>query len=283
MTRIDWFTEGKAGIHLMFGFGKKKKAEVSLKGAVSKTDDRATVFVDYEYWSTNMQSRYSSKPQVAAWLLEIPGIKQGYFYGDMDEAEFLVTLSAELRENLSVIRPKTSDKGSRKNEGTIAMLGGIYQALIDGTLSDHVVIFAGDGNFETLIGTLRARGKRVTLYTVKGAAAENIKDVADTYLEIPVKSESSKNTARNRVYETMILKSLSHLAAGEKMATYGKTIANVAKHNHVPNKRIQGTLDDLIAKGYIMLTETEFEGKKVPVLHADWDKLDADKVWEKRL
>lgn len=266
----------------MFGFGRKKEAVVAgiSKG---KSDNRSTVYVDYEYWSTGMQSRYSVKPQVEEWLGEIPSIKQGFFFADIDEAEFLVTLSSSVRENLSVVRPKMSEKGSRKGQTGEAMLGAIYQALIDQTLPDHVVIFAGDGNYETLINTLRAHGKKVTLYGVRGMIAENIKDVADDFIELPIKKVSpEKNAAKSRVYETMILKSLSHLAVGGKMATYGKTIANVAKHNHVPNKRIQGTLDDLIQKGYIALKETEYEGKKVPVLHADWDKLDREQVWEKR-
>lgn len=274
-------TEERLVLRPMFGFGKKKETAMSSVTSVKK-DDRASVFVDFEYWNTNLQSRYSVKPQVAEWLAEIPAIKQGFIFGDMDETEFLVTLPAEVRTNLSVVRQKTNDKGSRKGEGTIAMLSAVYQALVDGSLTDHVVLFAGDGNFETLIGTLKKNGKQVTLYTVRGVTAENIKDVADTYIELPVKKESGKSSSKSRVYETMILKSLSHLAAGDKMATYGKTIANVAKHNHVPNKRIQATLDELIEKGYISLEETEYEDKKVPVLHADWEKLDADKVWEKR-
>lgn len=266
----------------MFGFGKRKK-EVSVNTTGNVADNWAYVFVDYEYWNTSLQSRYSLKPQLKEWLQEIAEIKQGYIYADVEETDFLVSLPVEIRGNLSVIRPKMSEKGSRKGQTAIAMLGGIYQSLLDGTAPNRLVLFAGDGNYEQLLNTCKAHGKHVTLYGVRGAIAENIKDVADVFVEIPVKKEKTEQEAsKSRVYETMILKSLSHLAAGGKMATYGKTIANVAKHNHVPSKRIQGTLDDLIAKGYISLEETEYEGKKVPVLHGNWEKLDADRVWEKR-
>ena len=49
---------------------------------------------------------------------------------------------------------------------------------------DHIVVFAGDGDFRYAIEKLQERGKRVTVISSEGSIANELKRQADTYVDL---------------------------------------------------------------------------------------------------
>ena len=268
----------------MFWFGKRTKKEQEI---VEKKDNRITIFVDYEYWNSNMRG----EPQVEEWIRQVIGqeeLKKAYFYGNFfqeeDKKSFMSQISSSLQRQIEMVSPEMSERMTQKGKASMSMLGGIYEVLLSNEMSDKIILFTGDGNFRQVAATLRKKGKKVILYHMKGICADILPLGMDEVYVFSDKKEKTQKKVEKKAkksFEQMILSSLQFLEQSGKKATYGKTIANVAKHNHVPNKKVHATLDQLIANGYVDCDEIEFEGKKIPILTAKWDKINADQLFEK--
>lgn len=159
------------------------------------------------------------------------------------------------------------------------MLCALYEVLNEDKIASTVGVFTGDSFVLQPLEMLKKRGCQIVLSTISKTVSADFMKNFDSCMELPKKKEQKTQ----RIFENMILKSLYFLKENDKQATYGKTIANVAKHNRVSNKKIQFALDGMIADGYIKLRETEYEGKMVPILETDWEGLEKDKLWQTRI
>ena len=255
---------------LMFGSKRKKPP--------TKSD--AMVFVDYEHWFYSYKNLFNMKPNFAEWLEEIQKeyqIQSVLVFGDFTEREIGYEVAKIEAVGGKVIHSIGSKDGVDKDFTDFIMLDYMYQAAVVEDSPEVVILFTGDGHFDSVIKYMREKlHKKVFVYGVKRAFSGKLKSASSSYVEMP------RNIQQQQYYYQLILESLNHIGSKpDKYPTYWKTVRYVSEYNGVSEDRIQTALDELLDKKYIMENEVlPKQGMKTKILKVSWKKLIEDGIWK---
>ncbi|MBE5957652.1 MAG: NYN domain-containing protein [Lachnospiraceae bacterium] len=254
----------------MFGFGGSKKT-------------KATVFVDYEHWYYGYRNRYQMRPNVEEWIEELRAeydIENISIFGDFSQTNIGNELKRLRGITKNIIHTASEKDGIEKDFTDVIMLDAIYRSAAKKGKESVYIIFTGDAHFTMVVKYLKELGKKVVLYGVKYGFSNRLKSEATSYVEMPRQSQE-----KNHYYD-LILESLSKVRSTKKkkkFVTYWKTIKNVAERNRVQEEKVKMALDNLIKQKYINEKQiTGYKGKKLKVLYADWNRMEAEGIWSKK-
>ena len=217
----------------------------------------AAVFVDYEHWYYGYNNLFSMKPNVEEWYDELKDeydIKKIMFFGDFNGSSIEDELPRLEKITKNVQHTASNKDGVDKDFTDFIILDAIYREAAKNNSPEVFIIFTGDAHFNLAITYLREQKKKVIVYGVKKSLSNRIKSSANSYVEMP------RTRQEQKYYYDAILKSLSILQNRRKMATYSKTIENVANHNKVSRDRIKTALDELMNNKYVTMEEKKYHG-----------------------
>lgn len=233
----------------------------------------AVAFVDYEHWFYSYANKFGMVPNVEEWYDEISSeykVKDVFFYGDFNNHAIGDELNRLQKFTKNVVHTASMKDGVDKDFTDFIILDAIYRAAAVKRSPDVFIIFTGDGHFDLAVKYLRELGKKVIIYAVKHALSNKLKSSANSYVEMPRQSQE------HMYYIDMILTSMRHLKKKGKVATYRKTIENVASYNKVSKERVKATLDGMISQKYLYEEDAQFRGRSHKILKADWKRIDAN-------
>lgn len=231
----------------------------------------AVAFVDYEHWFYSYANKFGMEPNIQEWYDEIESeykVKDVFFYGDFNNHAIGDELKRLLKFTKNVVHTASMKDGVDKDFTDFIILDAIYRAAAQKHSPDVFIIFTGDGHFDLAVKYLRELGKKVIIYAVKHALSNKLKSSANSYVEMPRQSQE------HMYYIEMILNAMRHLKAKGKVATYRRTVENVAEYNKVSRERVKTALDGLISQKYLYEEESEFKGHIQKILKADWKRID---------
>ncbi len=249
----------------MFAIGKRKKPS-------------ATVFVDYEHWYYGYRNRFQMKPNIEEWLIELKNefdVKKISVFGDFSQYNIGTDLERLKGITKNIVHTASQKEGIDKDFTDFIILDAIYRSAAEKKSEDVYVLFTGDAHFTKVAQYLKEIGKKVVIYGVKFSFSNQLKSEATSYVEMPRQSQEKNH------YNDLILASLSRLRKKPKtVVTYWKTVNNVAEYNKVSNEKVKMALDNLLKQKYICEEQMQGnKGKKFTVLKPDWDRIEADGLW----
>ncbi len=239
---------------------------------------RTAVFVDYEAWF------YGAKDQYGA------HIKNGDIYewfedvktkGNIAEVAFFADLSSEdMKKEAVKLRTITNNiidcqKDERGKDYTdFILVTRIYETLIRDPNIEQLVLFSGDGHFQSVMAFWRNfQNKRVGVYAILGTLSTQLKNVANWYVEISYDHGGDKDIT------DLIFQQLRWVQTQENLVpTYKKTVEIISSRNpSIDKTRVSDALSSLIKGGYISQTLTSLpDGQPIRGLVIDWAKVEAD-------
>lgn len=241
---------------------------------------KAIVFVDFEYWTISQDKLFHLPVNPLAWY---ETLKKSYdlvdirFYGDFSNERLRGDIERLREISHQLIETRNVSSYYKKDFTDFILLDGIYQTLLFHNDFDTYILFTGDGHFCPVVSCLRDKCKKeVVVYGIRGSFNNGLKKVCSSYVELPEESEVSFH------YEAMVLSNLEYLEQRTENAhpTFWRTIDVVAEHNNVDRELIKAALLRLKEKGYIRDKDFHVGMKRtVPGIAADWEKLQADRVW----
>lgn len=230
----------------------------------------AVAFVDYEHWFYSYANKFGMTPNIEEWYDEIGSeykVKDVYFYGDFNNHAIGDELKRLQKFTRNVVHTASMKDGVDKDFTDFIILDAIYRAAAKKRSPDVFIIFTGDGHFDLAVKYLRELGKKVIIYAVKHALSNKLKSSANSYVEMPRQSQEQT------YYIEMIINAMRHLKVKGKVATYRRTIENVAEYNKVSKDRVKTTLDGLISQKYLYEEDSEYRGRVQKILKADWRRI----------
>lgn len=251
----------------MFGFGKRSKKP------------KAVIFVDYEHWYYGYRNRFQMKPNIEEWIEELENeydITKLSIFGDFSRYNIGTDLKRLKGITKNIVHTASDKDGVDKDFTDVIILDAIYRSAAEDNKNDVYVLFTGDAHFTMAVEYLKELGKKVVIYGVKYGFSNRLKSAATSYVEMPRQSQEKNH------YNDLILASLSRLRYKPKtLVTYWKTINSVADYNHVSDDKVKQALDNLIKQKYLYEKQVSgYKGKKVTVLKADWNRMEADGIWK---
>lgn len=251
----------------MFGLGKKNKKAT------------AVAFVDYEHWYYGYRNKFQMKPNIEEWIEELNDeydMKKIYVFGDFSRYNIGTDLDRVKGITKNVVHTASAKEGVDKDFTDVIILDAIYRNAAEKNSEDVYVLFTGDAHFTKVVEYLKELDKKVVIYGVKYSFSNQLKSEATSYVEMPRQSQEKNH------YIDLILGSLSRFRNKPKtVITYWKTVNNVADYNHVPNDKVKIALDNLLKQKYICEEEMlGYKGQKMSVLKPDWERLEADGIWD---
>lgn len=231
----------------------------------------AVAFVDYEHWFYSYANKFSMEPNIEEWYDEIGSeykVKNVFFYGDFNNHAIGDELKRLQKFTKNVVHTASMKDGVDKDFTDFIILDAIYRTAAQKHSPDVFIIFTGDGHFDLVVKYLRDIGKKVIIYAVKHALSNKLKSSANSYVEMPRQSQE------HTYYTEMIINAMRHLRSRDKVATYRRTIENVAEHNNVSKERVKMALDGLLSQKYLYEEDSEFQGRVQKILKPDWKRID---------
>ena len=247
-----------------------------LFGSNKNQKQKAAVFVDYEHWYYGYNNIFKMKPNVEEWYKELTeeyNVIDLMFFGDFNGSTIENELPKLEKISKNVVHTASTKDGVDKDFTDFIILDAIYRKAAQSDSPEVFIIFTGDAHFNLALKYLREIKKKVIVYGVKRSLSNKLKSSANSYVEMPRTKQEQK------YYYDAILKSLYILKKRRKMATYNKTIENVASHSGVSRERIQSALDDLMNNKYLFEEEQRYKGKRPKILKANWRRLEQDGLW----
>lgn len=242
---------------------------------------KAIAFVDYEHWYISYDKMYHIKPDLHSWAEQL---NQQYdmvgmhFFADYSDPRIASEVQRIREITNSIIETQNTSLYHKKDMTDFIMLDYIYQEALDGYLPDVIILFTGDGHFQSVVKYLvNKRKKKVVVYGVRDAFSNQLKTVASSYVEMP-----NQETVKNDFYE-MIVKNFDYIATHPEKnikATFNNTVAIVARVNHTDYSKVKKALSEMIYKGYILQKSTDIQGKTIKLLSPNWDKLICDGLYK---
>lgn len=247
------------------------------KKRVSK--NKAIAFVDYEHWYYSLKSLYRLKPDPITWRRSLEPI---YFLTDiMVFADFS---HKGIKEEIPKIRTVTNTiietqntfSGYKKDMTDFIILDYIYQYVADHPETGTIILFTGDGHFQSVVKYITQRlGRKVIVYGIKDAFSTQLKNVATEAIEVPAKEDVLKS------YYPMIVSNLAYITEKVNIVpTFQGTTRAVANRNDVPEDLVHAALAEMITKGLVERgTQKVGFNKTIKTIHANWDALVEAGLW----
>lgn len=236
-------------------------------------------FVDYEHWYYSYRNLYNMKPNIEEWYEEISedyNLRKLMIFGDFSERGIGYELSRLENITADVINTTSTKEGVDKDFTDFIMLDYMYQAAVSSDSPDNIILFTGDGHFDSVVKYLRKTlHKKVIVYGVKKAFSGKLKSIASSYVDMP------RYVQKQQFFYNLILESLENIEKKpDKNATYWKTVKLVSEYSKVSEDNVQVALDELINQKYIEEKEEMHRcGTKMRVLNVYWDRLAKDGIW----
>ena len=96
-----------------------------------RADNRAAVFIDYEYWYVSMKDRYRVRPDLDSWCRQIREkyqVERLSFFGDFQHPSFSGEVSRIRAVSNDIIETKWESHGQAvKDMSDVIMLDAIYR------------------------------------------------------------------------------------------------------------------------------------------------------------
>lgn len=234
---------------------------------------KAVVFVDYEHWFYSYHNKFNMTPNVEEWFDEVSAeykIKEAQFFADFNNNIIGKELERleKLKYNISVVHTASMKDGVDKDFTDFIILDAIYREAAQRRSPEVFIIFTGDGHFNLVVKYLRSLNKKVIIYATKYSLSNKLKSSANAYVEMPRQGQEQN------YYMDLVTTSLRKLEKNGKVATYWKTIQNVAAYNKVSKDKIQNTVDGMINQKLLYEEKTVFKGRNQQILKADWNRID---------
>ena len=255
----------------LLDYFKKEKKRVNER--------RSIAFVDYEHWYYSLQSLYHLKPDPLTWRRSLETV---YLLNDiMVFADFS---SGGIKEEIPKIRTVTNTiietrntfSGHKKDMTDFIILDYIYQYVADHPETGTIILFSGDGHFQSVVKYITQRlGRKVVVYGIKDAFSTQLKNVASEAIEIPAKEEVLRS------YYPMIISNLAYISEKVNVIpTFQGTTRAVANRNNVPEYLVHVALAEMITKGLVERgTQKIGFNKTIKTIHANWEALVEAGLW----
>lgn len=241
---------------------------------------KAMVFVDYEYWFYSYKNNYKLTPNLNAWREELEqkySIKDIMIFADFSSGG-MDGEPGRLREvTNTIIETRDVTQRRKKDMTDFVMLDYIYQCVDSNPDIDAYVIFTGDGHFQSVVKYLvQKKRKEVVLYGIAESFSRRLTPVATNTVMLPSSDELYGE------YSKLILQNLSHCRTRRSIIpTFSGTVEAVVKRNGVAEDNVRNVLSRMIENGYLY-QRTDYR-RRIKTLFADWNKLQADGLWEENI
>jgi len=241
-----------------------------------RNDNRASVFVDYEYGFVSMKELYHTQPDLAGWcgqLRERYQVESLRFFGNF--------LNPSLSDEVTPIREVSSDiietncnngGAHMKDMSDVIILDALYRTAVQKHSPQTFVLFTGDGHFQPVVRYLvQDLGKRVELYGIRTTISRALRDAASETFEIPEQDANLLACFRyiaadfNRI-------ALNH---DKPFATFQSLVSRVSRKNNVPKERVEMALAEMMNQGLITKKRyrVSYDKPMINVLIPEWEEL----------
>lgn len=240
---------------------------------------KAIVFVDYEHWYYSYQNLYGLKPDPIEWRKKLEltyQLEDVMVFADFSHKGIKDELSKLRSMTNTIIETQQTFRNYKKDMTDFIMLDYIYQISALRPDIPTVIIFTGDGHFQSVTKYLIQRlRKEVIVYGVKDAFSSHLKDVATSYIELPV----AENILE--AYYPMIVRNLSEVTERPTIIpTFLGTVAAVSRRNEAPETLVHAALSEMLKKGFVYQREQKVNfNRTIKVVAANWDKLEQAGLW----
>lgn len=244
-----------------------------------RKQNRAVVFVDYEYWFYSYLNMVGIKPN--------PGIYINELHTEFDVADTLVfgdfsgSLISEELWKLRELTNKIIETGNvrqnhKKDVTDFVMLDYIYQYMDDRRDIETYIIFTGDGHFQSVVNRLvQRKKKRVIIYGIKDSVSKQLQASASEVRFLPTDEELSLSLYK------MIASNMDYVQGKMRIIpTFNGTVDAVVTHNNVDRQATRNALSEMLDMGYLYQEECRINFRTVKVIKANWDKLDKEGIWK---
>jgi len=241
-----------------------------------RADNRAAVFIDYEYWYVSMKDRYRVRPDLDSWCRQIRGkyqVERLSFFGDFQHPSFSGEVARIRAVSNEIIETRWENRGQAvKDMSDVIMLDAIYRLAAKKKSPPSFVLFTGDGHFQPVVRYLvQDLRKNVEVYGVRTTMSRALRDAASASFEIP--SEDDQLTACFRY----IVADFDRIAQnhGNAFATYQSLVSRVSASNRIPREQVEMALGEMLDRGW--LTKKKYRvAYGEPMINAilpEWDEL----------
>ena len=247
-----------------------------------KKKQSAIAFVDYEYWFYTYQNFYSIDTDPLAWRKELEDdydIKEVMIFGDFSEPKISSELPKLRTVTNTIVETGNTDSHRKKDMTDFIMLDYIYQTVNHRKNVDAIIIFTGDGHFQSVVKyinqTLR---KTAVVYGIKGSFSKQLQLAATKVVTLPTEDVLQKS------YSMMIIANFARIANKPNIVpTFRTVITAVSQRNSVPEESIRDALQKMMEEGYVCQVTQPMKSKQgirnVKVVVPVWDKLIRDGYW----
>ena len=120
-----------------------------------RADNRAAVFIDYEYWYVSMKDRYGARPDIAGWCQMIRQkfqVEKLSFFCDFQNPGFSGEIARIRAASNDIIETRWENRGQAvKDMSDVIMLDAIYRLAAKKKSPPNFVLFTGDGHFQPVV------------------------------------------------------------------------------------------------------------------------------------
>ncbi len=223
---------------------------------------------------------YHLRPNIQSWFTDLKkecNIVEVIFFADFSKFREKEKEIKRIRTFTNkIIDTYNPDLHYKKDYTDFIILDNIYQKALSNQDIKMFIIFSGDGHFSSVGAFLRNFcNKEVGIYGVKNCISRNLINSADWVCEVPMAEEMAAP------YYNMIFTNLKKCESEDGLKpTFMRTVEVVSANYNVPTAQVRDALSDLIKQGYIIqVQERTKRNEPIRVLHADWQKISADGIW----
>lgn len=243
----------------------------------------AIAFVDYEYLYYTYQNFYSIDTDPLAWRKELEkefDLRDVMIFGDFSEPSISSQLPKLRTVTNTIVETGNTDSHRKKDMTDFIMLDYIYQTVNHRKNVDAIIIFTGDGHFQSVVKyinqTLR---KTVVVYGIKGSFSRQLQLAATKVVTLPAEDVLQKS------YSNMIIENFARIANNPNVVpTFRTVVSAVSQKNNVPEDSIRDALQKLIEDGYVCQKVQPMRSRQgmrnVKIVVPVWDKMIRDGYWE---
>ena len=241
-----------------------------------RNDNRASVFVDYEYGFVSMKELYHTQPDLAGWcgqLRERYQVESLRFFGNF--------LNPSLSDEVTPIREVSSDiietncnngGAHMKDMSDVIILDALYRTVVQKRSPQPFVLFTGDGHFQPAVRYLvQDLGKRVELYGIRTTISRALRCAASETFEIP------EQDAKLMACFAYITADFNRIAMNHDnpFANFQSLVSRVSRKNNVPKGRVEMALTEMMNQGLITKKRyrVSYDRPMINVLVPEWDQL----------
>ncbi|MCD7771414.1 MAG: NYN domain-containing protein [Oscillospiraceae bacterium] len=249
-------------------FKKKRKAAIA--------------FVDYEYWYYTYQNFLHIDTDPLAWRKELEkeyDLKDVMVFGDFSEPKIGAELPKLRTVTNTIVETGNTDSHRKKDMTDFIMLDYIYQTVNHRKNVDAIIIFTGDGHFQSVVKYIsQTLKKTAVVYGIKDSFSRQLQLAATKVVTLPAEDVLQKS------YSMMIISNFARIANKPNVIpTFRTVISAVSKRNSVPEESIRDALQKLIEDGYVCQEIKQMKSKQgmrnVKIVVPKWDKLIRDGYW----